>query len=369
MNRIINILATIFICSYSFSQTQVDKISRNNFIGQRIKFLRDNQNKYGYQGFCKTKNCYPSLSYSDFNSRTATFVGKENDLFTLKMDDSGELILFKHYSFSDIPNNIGFFSLLDSAKSKYLNKVFYTEDYEQCKIVAIEFAEDKGEYAQLYGPYNVYYTIGIETTMVNVHFTDTYGPEKGYTEYFQKHHVFENIFELVNSTNSNKNPNIVDNFIVDIDKMDEKTTYIHKDLAKRGIIYNEHINVFGYENKSILTKVVIINGEPQISFISNYCGSSWLFHTFIKIRIGDKTKQTTPVKGKTEILKDGNVVETNYYKLPTDLTILTWIANNYTKDITIRFYGKDYCDDLNVPPIEKKAIKETYDLFNYLKAR
>ncbi len=360
-------LTLIVATTVSFGQTQVQKINRENFIGQKIKFLRDDDNTNGYMNFGKDSYAYPWLSYSDFKERTATFIEKNKDLFTLKMDDSGELIYFQHFPFAEISNNIGFLSLLDSARSKYLNKTYFNSDFQECKIVAIEFAEDTGKFSQLFGPYNVFYTVGKDTTMVNIHFTETYGPENGYTHNFQKESVFENIFMSENPFKPLTKSNIDEKFYIDIDKMDNKNTYIHKNLINKDLIkYNLGYDI-NYENKAILTQVILSNGVPRIVFISNFYGSNWIFHSYIKIKIGDVTKQTTPVKGRTEVLDDGKVVETNYYSLPTDLAILKWIADNYTKEITVRFYGKDYHDDITIPMSEKLAIKETYDLYTLLK--
>lgn len=363
------IMSFLFVSMISFGQNHLQKINRENFIGQKIKFLRNDDNTHGYMNFGKNSSAYPWLNYLEFMERTATFIERQNDLFTLKMDDNGELIYFKHYSFSDIPNNIGFFSLLDSARINYLNKIYFNTDFQECKIVAIEFAEDTGKYSQLYGPYNVFYTIGKDTSMINVHFTETYGPEGGYTYDHEKERVFENIFKSDNPFKPLTKSNIDDKFFIDIDKMDNKKTYIHKNFADKELIkYNLGFEL-DYEQKAILTKVVIANGVPKISFISNYYGSDWIFHSYVKIKIGELTKQTTSVKGRTKVLNDAKVVETNYYSLATDLAVLKWIADNYTKEITVRFYGKDYYDDISIPMTEKLAIKETYDLYNLLKTK
>jgi len=365
----LTILTILAATTISFGQNQVQKINRENFVGQKVKFLLDNDNVHGYQGLGKSENCYPYLNYSEFKGRTALFIGKNKDLFSLKMEDNGETVYFKHYSFSDVPNNIGFISLLDSARTKYLNKIYFNSEFQECKIVAIEFAEDTGKYSQLFGPYNVFYTVGKDTTMVNVHFTETYGPEGGYTYDHQKERVFENIFKSDNPFKPLTKSNIDEKFFIDIDKMDNKKTYIHKNLADKDLIKYDLGYAIDYENKAILTKVVFSNGVPKISFISNFYGSDWIFHSYVKIKIGDITKQTAPVEGKTEVLDGGKVVETNYYNLATDLAILKWIADNYTKEITVRFYGKDYYDDITIPMTEKLAIKETYDLYNLLKSK
>ena len=185
-------------------QPQVQKINRENFIGQKVKFLYDVDNTHGYVEFGKSESAFPWLTYSEYTGRTATFIEKNNDLFTLKMNDNGELIYFKHYSFSSIPNNIGFFSLRDSARIKYLNNKYYNKDGKECKIVAIEFAEGNDKYSQIFGPYNVYYTVEQDTIMANLHFTETYGPENGYTYEHQRERVFENVF-----TSENSNPPVV----------------------------------------------------------------------------------------------------------------------------------------------------------------
>lgn len=363
------ILTLLFVNVISFGQNKLQKIERENFIGEKVKFLMDNDNIYGYQSFGKKENCYPYLNYSEFMGRTAIFIEKNKDLFTLKMEDNDEKIYFKHYDFSEIPNNIGFISILDNARVEHLNKIYYNSDFQECKIVAIEFAEDKGEYSKLNGPYNVFYTVGKDTTMVNVHFTETYGPEGGYTYDHQKENLFENIFKSDNPFKPLTKVNIEDKFFIDIDKMDNKKTYIHKSLVNKELIKYNLGYAIDYKNKAILSKVVLSKGIPKISFISNFYSSDWIFHTYVKIKIGDITKQTSPVKGKTEVLDGGNIVETNYYSLATDLVILKWIADNYTKEITVRFYGKDYYDDITIPMTEKLAIKETYDLYNLLKTK
>jgi hypothetical protein len=369
---LIVLISTILL----FGQNPVQKVDRDNFIGQKIKFLQDNSNTDGYMDFekksddnswssyweFKTKLSYSWLSYTEFKGRTATFIDKYKDLFTLKMDDTGELIYFELLDFREIPNNIGFFSILDSARTKYLYKTYYNTD------ITDEFAEDTGKYSKLYGPYNVFYTDGNDTSMVNLHITETYGAENGYTYDYQKERVFENIFKSENPFKPLTNLNIEEKFFIDIDKMDNKKPYIHKNLVdKEQIEYNLGYSL-DYENKAILTKVEITNGIPKIFLISNYYSDDWIFHSYIKIKIGDITKQTTPVKGKTEVLYSG-VVETNYYNLKTDLIILKWIAENYTKEISVRFYGRDYYSDITIPMTEKLAIKETYDLYNLLKTK
>lgn len=359
----------LVISIHSFGQEKIKKIERVDFINQKIKFLSDNDNIHGYESFGKNIQGYPYLRYSDYKGRTATFIKKTDDVFTLRLDDNGEIIYFKHRTFSNIPNNIGFISLLDSARAKYLNKTYFNDRLEESEIIAIDFAEDDDKYSQIYGPYNVVSVYGKDTLLRNVHFSETYSPEGGYTYDHQKKSMFENIFTTETPFIQITKSNIKEKFFINIDKMESTTTYFSKnttkeDLTKSNLGYSPEYGI-----KGIISKVTVINNNPVISFISNFHGKDWIFHTYIKIKIDDITKQTTPVEGKREVMEGGKVLEKNYYTLSSDIEILKWIAENYTKEITVRFYGKDYYDDITLPMSIKYGIKETWDLYGLLKIK
>jgi hypothetical protein len=367
MKRKITLLTILFISLTLFSQDKIDKISRDSLVGQRIKFLLDNDNEGGYQYFGKSGVTYPYLDYEEYKQRTATIIQRDKNIFTLKMDDDGEIIYFKIYDFENIPNYVGILSLLDSAKTKYLNKSFFNKNLEKCKIVDIEFAEDEGKFSQLYGPFNVKYLIEKDTTMINVHFSETYGPIEGYEYEYQKERLFSNIFIDKDPFTPLTKENIGEKFYVDIDKMDGKKIYIHKNLINQEYIKYNLGYFLDYNWKNILSEVTLINGIPKIVFMSNFTSSDWLFHTYIKIKIGNVTKQTRETTGIREVLKGGRIVERNTYNSITDLQILKWISENYNKEILVRFYGKDYYDDITLSTNDKLALKETYELYTILK--
>lgn len=357
------IISTISI----YGQDSIKKITREKLVGEKIKFLLDNDNSRGYANFGKNKSAYPYLDYNEYKERIATIIEKNDNVYTLKMDDNEETVYMKIYDFSDIPNNIGLISLLESAKENYLGKTFFDKELEKCEITEITFAEDDGKYSQLFGPFNVYYKVKGETKMINIHFTESYGPVKGYTYDHQKERVFENIFTSKNPYTELTKENISEKFYTDIDKMDDKKIYIHKQLINEEYLKYDLGYFLDNKRKAILTKVVVSNGIPKIYFYSNYFSSDWLFHKNMKIKIGDATKQTSSVKGLTEVLDGGNVMERNTYNSSNDLAILKWIAENSSEEIMVRLYGKDYYDDFTIPMNEKMAIKETYDLYKLLK--
>jgi hypothetical protein len=357
------IISTISI----YGQDSLKKITREKLVGEKIKFLLDNDNSRGYANFGKNENAYPYLDYQEFKERIATIISKNKGVYELKMDDNEEKVFMKIYDFSNIPNNIGLITLLESAKAKYIGKTLFNKELEKCEITEITFAEDDGKYSQLFGPFNVHYKVNNEIKMINIHFTESYGPVKGYTYDHQKERVFENIFTSKNPYTELTKDNISEKFSSDVDKMDDKTIYIHKQLLNEEYLKYDLGNFLDNKRKAILTKVVVSNGIPKIYFYSNYFSSDWLFHKKMKIKIGDVSKETTTVKGLTEVLDGGNVLERNTYNSSNDLAILKWIAENSSEEIMVRLYGKDYYDDFTIPMNEKMAIKETYDLYKLMK--
>ena len=207
----------------------LNKINRDDLVGQKIKFLFK-KGASSYEGFGKNKNAYPYLDYDTFKGRIATIVNLQKELnysdtytYTLELEDNKEIVYLKIYSFDEFSNEIGFVSLLENARAKYLGKTFYSNHFpredkiealQECKIINITFAEDDVEYAQLHGAFNVYYeTKGYYTRlgtvlqgvffeeaklkMLNVLFSDTYSPTEGYKGEYDKLKVFENIFYYI----------------------------------------------------------------------------------------------------------------------------------------------------------------------------
>lgn len=189
----ISLITLLLISLIVSSQEKLEKISRDGLVGQKIKFLSDHDNKYGYQGFGKDKDTH-HLDYEEYKQRTATISKKEDNLYTVTLDDNGEIVYFRFWDEGNLRNYIGILSLLENAKKLYLDKIFYNKFGEKCKIIEIEFAEDDVENQQNLGPYNLKYKRDKDTVMINLHFTETYGPKDGYKYNFEKNNVFEYMF-------------------------------------------------------------------------------------------------------------------------------------------------------------------------------
>lgn len=208
-----NLISSLIPLFKSDSSKVVQTIPRDNFIGERIKFLIDFDNKYGYQTFSK-KEEYGSLGYEEFKGRIARFVNFrikypnysiESRIYKLVMEDNGDTIHFNLSNYQSIKGYVGFISILEEARKKYVGKTFYfsgmrgreiqkSGDIQECLIKRIEFAEKDVKYAQLYGAYNVFYEVGGEEEMINVNFSESYlgNSDKKYDSY--KDEIFERIF-------------------------------------------------------------------------------------------------------------------------------------------------------------------------------
>lgn len=197
----------------------VQTIPRDKFIGERVKFLIDFDNKYGYQGFSKTDD-YGSLNYEEFKGRIARFISFkikypnqsiERRIYKLVMEEKRDTIQFELSNYSEIRGYVGFISILEEARKKYVGKKFYfggsrnfdikeSNGIQECLIKRIEFAEEDLKYAQLYGAFNVYYDVNGEERVINVNFSETYArEEKKYDSY--KNKIFENIFYQIKERN------------------------------------------------------------------------------------------------------------------------------------------------------------------------
>ncbi len=200
-------------------------INRDNMVGEKIKFLVKKDNKI-YWGFGRTKDesANSSLEYHEFKGRIAKIIDFEKNeqsiaktyyTYTLQLEDNKEIVFMTVDDSETFTHGVGFISLLEKARKRYLGKTFYSsypklydfENLQDCKITKITFAEDDVEYAQLYGAFNVYFeTKGYfednfkdhkekgELKLINIQFTNTYAPVEGYKYKIHKKNVFENTF-------------------------------------------------------------------------------------------------------------------------------------------------------------------------------
>jgi hypothetical protein len=289
------------------------KIDREDMIGEKIKFLQKSGRKE-YDGFGKTKSAYPYLKYDEFKGRIAKIIDLKKGgysivsyTYTLELEDNKEIVYMVVEDYSEIRNSIGFISLLNKAKERYLGKTFYSsqfpelqefEDLQDCRITKITFAEDDGNYAQLYGAFNVYFeTKGHfndyldkyfeeeKSKMINIKFTNTYAPVDGYEYKSDKQRVFENIFysseEFAEPIIEEEKELLVNNEIEELSE-DKEIELLYETITGKSIDEFEEaekIYIISTSNgKIIKSKGYRVNNKKRITDIQRVDG------TFVRLR-------------------------------------------------------------------------------------
>ena len=197
----------------------IKSLNREKMIGEKIKFLTKKY-KLNYKDFERADYSLNSsfLKYEDFKGRIATIIdlikedyfGVEYFIYKLELEDNKEIVYLKVSEYRNFNyQDIGFVSLLEKARNKYLGKTFWKEkiiDLVEYKISKISFAGDDGEFFTE-GAFNVHletkrYFNRSEGTVLfnsqkpkvmNVNFSKTYSLVEKDNSY-PKEKVFENIF-------------------------------------------------------------------------------------------------------------------------------------------------------------------------------
>lgn len=151
--------------------------------------------------------------------------------------------------------------------------------------------------------------------------------------------------------------NFKERFETDSDKIENYVYYKSKFL-------NDDLNY-----KTTLKCEIQKSKNFHIYLFSEYYGSGdWLFHTYLKLKIGEITKTTSKQEPSTRVTYDAYVNESCFFDTPNDILIIKWISENYDKDILVRFYGRDSYYDIKLSDKSKISIKETYELYLLLKS-
>lgn len=203
----------------SFPSLKIKSLNRENMIGEKVKFMIKKY-KLDYQNFKKADNSSNSsfLKYEDFSGRIATIIDLVKEDYSdveyfnykLELDDNKEIVYLKLSEYENFNyEDIGFVSLLEKARNKYLGKTFWKEksiDLVEYKISKITFAGVDEEVFG-YGAFNVqletkrYFNRSKGTLLFNsqkpkvisVNFSKTYSSVEKNKSY-PKEKFFENIF-------------------------------------------------------------------------------------------------------------------------------------------------------------------------------
>jgi hypothetical protein len=106
------------------------------------------------------------------------------------------------------------------------------------------------------------------------------------------------------------------------------------------------------------------NTEKNLFLVSHYFTSKWLFHEKVIVMI-DTVKYYSPEvsglsKSNKREVSGGFLYENVTYSGAND--IIQAVAENYTKEIKVRFVGAEYNSDLTLSQKDKEAIRDTWNL-------
>lgn len=355
--------------------------SFENLKGQKIKFLKGEEHDITYQRTSLKNGVIPyiytehdrgryinkerlatakyKVSYKKFVGRTGTVtnVDTQTEFLEVKMDDDGKTV-FIGYSNNRIEPVYGILSELDSARKHLLGRVFYDKDDHKILIKDIQFVGEVNAVKDQTKP--AAFRIEVERNGQREYWEKAIG--SAYDETFDSD-VFGSHLYLKPKTAPLTKDDIPYYFVVRKNKVDNVTEYISTQDAREGtqVIY-EDIAVLSPIIKKSKTGVTM-------ELIGQYYGSEFIWHKNMKVTVDETSYNTTPGQSVTKVLDDANVFERIIYKAPKDIALIKAIADNYTKDVAVRFVAekgkKDY--DMELSAAQKLKFRQAYELYLLLK--
>jgi hypothetical protein len=355
--------------------------SFTNLKGQKIKFLKGQEHDITYSSTTLKNGVLPyiatehdrgryipkdklatakyKISYNKFVGRTGTVVNvdTQTEFLELQMDDDGKTV-FVGYERDKIEPVYGILSELDSARKHLLGKVFYDDEDNKILIKDIQFV---GEVAKVgSGSHNPAFRIEIERNGKQEYWEKAIG--SAYLHSFDSDMFGNNLF-LKPKTAPLTKDDIEYYFVARKNKVDNIIEYVSKKDAREG-------TQVIYEDMAVLSPIVKKSKTGlTLELIGQYYGSEFIWHKNMKVTVNETSYITTPGQSVTKVLDDANVFERIIYKAPKDIALIKAIADNYTKDVAVRFIAekgkKDY--DMELSAAQKLKFKQAYELYVLLK--
>jgi hypothetical protein len=150
-----------------------------------------------------------------------------------------------------------------------------------------------------------------------------------------------------------------------------KKNFIYKEDEFKKIGWYSHKNQPVWKMFDTYLKTPV-NSEWGIYLISHYYGDKWIFHNKVLIKIDDIVVETPEISlnskdHQAEVLKSGYIREINHYrKIKEVQNIIKLIAENFNKEIKVRFVGK-YYKDITLSYRDRLAIRDSYELSELIK--
>jgi hypothetical protein len=176
----------------------------------------------------------------------------------------------------------------------------------------------------------------------------------------------ENVTDLVSERD--EYPENQDSVKAEVEKLKQNFDYQYDDIREIG--WYTHKSQSGSKTWYRCCIIAHLRNDGYMYMEDQYYAEDWLFHESITVKVGDSiyhslTVPTYDSSNKTE--NDGGKIWENISYTDADNDILKAIAEAGDEQVKIRFNGREYYSDKVLSPVDKKAIKETYQLSQTLK--
>jgi hypothetical protein len=352
-----------------------------NLKGHKIKFLKGEEHDITYGSTTLKNGVLPyistehdrgryipkekaatskyKISYKKFVGRTGTVVNvdTQTEFLELQMDDDGKTV-FVGYERDKIEPVYGILSELDSARKHLIGKVFYDKENAKVVIKDVQFVGEVDKIGDRVRP--AAFRIEVERNGEKVYWEKSVG--SAYTSTFDSD-VFGYDLFLKPTTAPLTKADVPYYFVVRKNKVDNVTEYVSMQHAREGtqVIYEDMATLAPIVKKS--------KTGVTLELIGQYYGDGFIWHKQMKVTVDETSFLTTPGTAITKVRDDGNIFERMVYKAPKDIAIIKAIADNYTKDVALRFIAekgrKDY--DMELSDEAKLNFKRAYELYLLLK--
>ena len=128
---------------------------------------------------------------------------------------------------------------------------------------------------------------------------------------------------------------------------------------------------FGKKTSGRTTLKAHVREDGFIYLESQWYGKDWIFHSHIKVKVGQLLLSSPKVESYNKYNKQqysGDTFWENVYYLESgDNGIIQAIADSTAKPVKVRFEGRKFHRDTYLTPEEKQSIRESHELSEVLK--
>lgn len=378
MRRIYLLPILLAVCSLAFAQHEKIDVeffrtfnSYSELEGQRCTFIQSAR-KLKFGGIESSK-----LFKSKIDPETLT--GKSGVIGALNKGKSYNAPSFLYFKVDgekkdlqitlqkfeeDFPLDIGLNYVLDSARKALIGRVFFDGDDNKIKVINIDFNQDPNNDLED-GNYTFTLEVNGKTQTKNYFINGAHHFGLGDRRVNYSNTFGANLTLRSNNATITK-ADIPVFFAVKENKVDNVTEYKSNLDAK-------NTTTLIYEDINTVAPILIQNKNGGLSWklVTQYYGDDFIWHKQVIINVNGKQFTTTASDPITKVMDGGYVFERHIFTGAKEIAVIKAIAENYNKDVAVRFVGEKGRRDSEIELSEegKKKFKRIYELYQLLQRR